>query len=58
MQRFVIETQHNNGQNIYVQSITLGGRKVKKPFIDLEDVKKGGKLVLQMGDRPKDDYRQ
>jgi predicted alpha-1,2-mannosidase len=53
---FVIETQNNNGQNIYVQSINLNGKKVKKSFVDHEDVKKGGKLVLQMGDRPKDDY--
>jgi putative alpha-1,2-mannosidase len=53
---FIIETQNNNNQRIYVQSINLNGKKVKKSFVDLEDVKKGGKLVLQMGDRPKDDY--
>jgi predicted alpha-1,2-mannosidase len=53
---FVIDTQNNSGQNIYVQTISLDGKKVSKPFVNLADIQKGGKLVLQMGDRPKDDY--
>jgi predicted alpha-1,2-mannosidase len=53
---FVIETQSNSSQNSYVQTISLNGKNVSKPFVNLEDIQKGGKLVLQMGDRPKDDY--
>lgn len=53
---FVIETNNNNSQNGYVQSLTLNGKKLSKPFIDLADIQNGGKLVLQMGDKPKDDY--
>jgi len=53
---FVIETQSNDSQHIYVQSIRLNGKQARKPFIDMDDIKKGGKLTLQMGDRPKDDY--
>lgn len=53
---FLIETRNNNGEHVYVQSIHLNGKKIRKPFVDLEDIKKGGKLVLQMGDQPKDDY--
>ncbi|MBT1685880.1 GH92 family glycosyl hydrolase [Dawidia soli] len=53
---FVIETQNNGGENIYVQSISLNGKKVKKAFIALDDIKKGGKLSLQMGSQPKNDY--
>lgn len=53
---FVIETQNNSRQNGYVQSISLNGKKVSKPFVDLADIQRGGKLVLKMGDTPKDDY--
>jgi predicted alpha-1,2-mannosidase len=53
---FVIETVNNGGGNVYVQSISLDGRKVKTPFVSLEDIKKGGKLSLQMGSKAKDDY--
>jgi putative alpha-1,2-mannosidase len=41
-----------------VQSFSLNGKKLGKPFIDLADIKRGGKLVLQMGDKPKDNYRK
>lgn len=54
---FVIETQNNGGQQLYVQTIDLNGKSVSRPFIDLEDIRKGGKLTLQMGDRPKDNYK-
>jgi putative alpha-1,2-mannosidase len=53
---FIIETQNNGGGNIYVQSMSLDGRKIKKTFIALDDIKKGGKLTLQMGNQPRNDY--
>jgi len=53
---FVIETQDNNSKNIYLQTISLNGKKISKPFMALEDIQKGGKLVLQLGDQPKDGY--
>jgi len=53
---FVIETNNNSSQHGYVQSINLNGKKLNKPFIDLIDIQNGGKLVLQMGDKPKDNY--
>ncbi|MBT1710092.1 GH92 family glycosyl hydrolase [Fulvivirgaceae bacterium PWU5] len=55
---FVIETQNNGSGNIYVQSMSLDGRKVKKTFIALDDIKKGGKLTLQMGNQPRNDYNR
>ncbi|HYG19593.1 MAG TPA: GH92 family glycosyl hydrolase [Ohtaekwangia sp.] len=55
---FVIETRNNTGENIYVQSLNLNGKKLGKPFIDLSDIYNGGKLVLQMGDKPKDNYNK
>jgi predicted alpha-1,2-mannosidase len=54
---FVIETNDNSRQNGYVQSLTLNGKKHNKPFIALTDIQNGGKLVLQMGDTPKDNYK-
>jgi predicted alpha-1,2-mannosidase len=53
---FVIETKNNSDKNGYVQSLQLNNRKLNKPFIDLADLLKGGKLELQMGDKPKDNY--
>jgi putative alpha-1,2-mannosidase len=38
--------------------ITLNGKKLNNPFIDLMAIKNGGKLVLNMGDKPKDDYNK
>jgi predicted alpha-1,2-mannosidase len=55
---FVIETQNNGSGNIYVQSMNLDGRKIKKTFIALDDIKKGGKLTLQMGNQPRNDYNR
>jgi predicted alpha-1,2-mannosidase len=53
---FIIETLNNNSQNGYVQSLELNGKKLGKPFLDLKDIRSGGKLVLQMGKNPKDSY--
>lgn len=53
---FVIEANNNSRENGYVQSLELNGRKLSKPFVDLAEIQNGGKLVLQMGDKPKDDY--
>jgi len=55
---FVIETHNNNRENVYVQSLRLNDKKLGKPFIDLSDIQRGGKLVLQMGDSAKDNYRK
>ncbi len=53
---FVIETNNNSSQNMYVQSLRLNGKKLTKPFVDLSDILNGGVLVLQMGDTPTDNY--
>jgi putative alpha-1,2-mannosidase len=39
-----------------VQSFTLNGKVLNTPFMQLKDIQKGGKLVLQMGSTPKDNY--
>ena len=54
---FTIITKNNSRQNIYVQSIQLNEKKLPTPFMKFSDLVKGGKLVLEMGSIPKDDYR-
>ena len=53
---FEIEVRNNSAANIYVQSYTLNGKVLKEPFMQLKDIQKGGKLILQMGPTPKDSY--
>jgi putative alpha-1,2-mannosidase len=38
--------------NKYIQSATLNGKPLDKPFIDHETLMAGGKLVLEMGAEP------
>lgn len=52
--QFVIETQNNNKENVYIQSFSLNGKKLATPFIPFSSVTKGGTLLLQMGNKPKD----
>jgi putative alpha-1,2-mannosidase len=54
--QFVIETKNNNGQKIYIQSMLLNGKQLHQPFISLADLTKGGKLLINMGDRVVNEY--
>jgi len=49
---FVIETQNNSSENIYIQSATFKSEPLTKPWIYHSDVVKGGKLLLEMGPEP------
>lgn len=53
---FVIVANNNSVQHGFVQSLSLNNKKLSSPFVDLMDIQEGGKLVLQMGDKPKDNY--
>ncbi len=46
---FEIETINNSAENKYIQSSTLNGEPFNKAFIDHFDIKKGGKIVFEMG---------
>ena len=39
-------------KNIYIQSMTLNGKPVDKPFIDHADLVAGGELIFNMGSKP------
>ena len=49
---FVIEAVDNSKENKYVQSATLNGEPLEKPWFYVSDVTGGGRLVLQMGPEP------
>lgn len=49
---FVIETRNNSSANRYIQSATLDGKSLNKSWFYHKDLVDGGKLILQMGDKP------
>jgi predicted alpha-1,2-mannosidase len=53
---FEIEVQSCSGENKYIQSATLNGVVLDKPFFNHEDLSKGGKLVLVMGPKANKDW--
>lgn len=53
---FVIETENNSPDNVYIQSLSLNGSDLHRTFIPFAEVVKGGSLKLKMGSGPKDSY--
>jgi putative alpha-1,2-mannosidase len=49
---FVVEAKNVSAQNKYIQSATLNGKPLNKAWFTNDDVIKGGRLLLQMGNRP------
>lgn len=49
---FTVVAKDVSAQNKYIQSATLDGQEWNKPWIRHDDMRKGGKLILQMGPRP------
>ena len=49
---FIVESENNNKQNIYIQSVELNGKPYEKGYIRYEDIMQGGKLKFFMGNRP------
>jgi predicted alpha-1,2-mannosidase len=50
--QFAIEAKNNSPENVYIQSATLNGKPLDKPWIYHSDVVKGATLVLTMGPEP------
>ena len=48
-QTFEIDAHNASTENKYIQSATLNGETLDKPWITHEAVMKGGKLVFEMG---------
>ena len=49
---FVIEAVNNSKTNKYIQSATLNGKPLNKPWFDHSVIKNGGKLIFKMGPEP------
>ena len=49
---FVIETKGNSKNNVYIQSATLDGKTLDRPWFYHRELVDGGKLVLEMGPEP------
>ncbi len=49
---FVIEAKNTSDANRYIQSATLDGRPLNKPWFYHSDLVDGGKLILVMGSHP------
>ena len=49
---FTVKTANNSDENIYVQSVTLNGKRYDKSHIDYRDIVAGGTLTLFMGPKP------
>jgi len=49
---FVIEAKNVSDKNKYIQSAKLNGKKLLKPWFFHDELVKGGKLILIMGDKP------
>jgi predicted alpha-1,2-mannosidase len=50
--QFVIEARNNSPGNVYIQSASLNGKPLNKPWIYHSEVVKGATLVLTMGPQP------
>ena len=50
---FRIIAEGNSAENRYIQSITLNGKAYTKGYIEHNDIKAGGELVIRMGSEPK-----
>lgn len=49
---FTVVAKNCSKKNKYIQSATLNGEELNRPFISHSDIVKGSKLSLVMGDRP------
>jgi predicted alpha-1,2-mannosidase len=50
--KFTIEARNNSKENKYVQSATLNGKPLEKPWFYHSELVAGGSLVLEMGPEP------
>lgn len=49
---FVIRASGNSPENIYMQSVTFGGKNYTKNYLEHFDLLKGGVLDIRMSDKP------
>jgi len=53
---FVIVANNNSPSNIYIQSATLNGKPLDRPWFTHSEISNGGRLELNMGPTPNKDW--
>lgn len=53
---FSVIAQNNSSNNIYIQSASLNGKSLSKPWLTREQITSGGTLRLVMGPKPNVDW--
>lgn len=48
----VIKARHNSERNIYIQSATLNGRPLNRPWFSHDEIAQGATLIFNMGPTP------
>lgn len=54
--KFTVITKNNSKNNKYIQSATLNGKKFNKTYFSHADMMGGGTLVLEMSNRPNENW--
>ncbi|MBL4887757.1 MAG: glycoside hydrolase family 92 protein, partial [Flavobacteriaceae bacterium] len=49
---FKIIANNLSEANMYIQSVSLDGRRLKRPFISYSQIMNGNNLVFEMGKQP------
>ncbi|MFA9192730.1 GH92 family glycosyl hydrolase [Flavobacterium sp. FZUC8N2.13] len=49
---FIIQTEKNSKENIYIQFVVLNGKKIDRNYITHKEITQGGTLVFTMGKSP------
>jgi predicted alpha-1,2-mannosidase len=55
--QFIIEANNSSPENLYIKSATLNGTALSEPLFYHKDLVNGGKLILQMDDKPCDFFK-
>jgi len=54
--QFVIETENNSSDNMYIKSMSLNNNNLYETYIPFSNVVNGGKLTITMDNKPVDQY--
>ena len=55
-EKFIVETENNGAENIYIQSVKLNGKPYRKSFITHKNITEGGILSFEMGPNPNKEF--
>lgn len=53
---FEIQANNQSPDNIYIQSVSLNGQMINRPYIKHEEIMLGGNLIYEMGPTPNENW--